>query len=111
VLEGFGLRELLDDWSGYHIGLQQSPTGLVAVLAESTVLEGTGVEALEQHDRRRAAEHERRRRGDLDDATRPERVITRTQENVQRHLATHLAAHAHDAVAAAMLRHLAKEGR
>jgi ATP-dependent Clp protease ATP-binding subunit ClpC len=111
VLEGFGLRELLDDWSGYHIGLHQLPTGPVAMLAETTVVEGAGVEALEQHDRRRAAEHERRRRGDLDDATRAERVVTRTIENVQRHLATHLAAHAHDAIAAAMLRHRAQEVR
>lgn len=110
AMEGFGLREVLDAWIGYHLGAVSGPSGPTNVLVETSLVEGTDPALLDAHDRRRAEENLRRRSGDETDPVIRRRVITRAVANgPQRHLATGLGILAHDAIAAALLRTL-REG-
>jgi hypothetical protein len=103
-LEGYGLRELLTSSSGYHLAVTQTAAGSTMGIVETTVLEGSGLAPVVAHDRERTLARERRRRGETDEESlEPGLVVTRRLDVVQRHLATGLAAHAFDAVAAALL--------
>ncbi len=113
ALEGYGLRELLAGWTGYHLAETQTAAGPRLGIVETSVIEGEGLDVLDAYDSARSAERERRRRGEPDEsALGPERIVTRQVGVAQRHLATDLAAGAYEAVAAAVLRarHHGEEG-